>query len=45
LYLVSPRPCIHYICSPTVHRTWKCNYVSKYKLLNTFSGQQYKAVL
>ncbi|CAI9583537.1 unnamed protein product, partial [Staurois parvus] len=31
---------IHYIWSPTVHRTWKCNYVSKYKLLNTFSHQQ-----
>ncbi|CAI9532002.1 unnamed protein product, partial [Staurois parvus] len=26
---------IHYIWSPTVHRTWKCNYFSKYKLLNT----------
>ncbi|CAI9599891.1 unnamed protein product, partial [Staurois parvus] len=35
-----PRPCIHYIWSPTVHRTWKCNYFSKYKLLNTFSHQQ-----
>ncbi|CAI9577009.1 unnamed protein product, partial [Staurois parvus] len=30
---------IHYIWSPTVHRTWKCNYFSKYKLLNTFSHQ------
>ncbi|CAI9611441.1 unnamed protein product, partial [Staurois parvus] len=30
-----PGPCIHYIWSPTVHRTWKCNYFSKYKLLNT----------
>ncbi|CAI9549694.1 unnamed protein product, partial [Staurois parvus] len=28
---------IHYIWSPTVHTTWKCNYFSKYKLLNTFS--------
>ncbi|CAI9585186.1 unnamed protein product, partial [Staurois parvus] len=27
---------IYYIWSPTVHRTWKCNYFSKYKLLNTF---------
>ncbi|CAI9539128.1 unnamed protein product [Staurois parvus] len=25
--------------SPTEHRTWKCNYFSKYKL-NTFSHQQ-----
>ncbi|CAI9533315.1 unnamed protein product, partial [Staurois parvus] len=24
---------IHYIWSPTVHRTWKWNYFSKYKLL------------
>ncbi|CAI9557850.1 unnamed protein product, partial [Staurois parvus] len=31
---------IHYIWSPTVHTTWKCNYFSKYKLLNTFSHQQ-----
>ncbi|CAI9533280.1 unnamed protein product, partial [Staurois parvus] len=31
---------IHYIWSPTVHRTWKYNYFSKYKLLNTFSHQQ-----
>ncbi|CAI9565195.1 unnamed protein product, partial [Staurois parvus] len=45
LYLVSHRPCIHYIWSPTVHRTRKCNYFSKYKLLNTFSHQQYIAVL
>ncbi|CAI9542563.1 unnamed protein product, partial [Staurois parvus] len=35
-----PRPCIHYIWSPTVHRTWKCNYFSNYKLLNIFSHQQ-----
>ncbi|CAI9603030.1 unnamed protein product, partial [Staurois parvus] len=35
-----PRPCIHYIWSPTVHTTWQCNYFSKYKLLNTFSHQQ-----
>ncbi|CAI9537777.1 unnamed protein product, partial [Staurois parvus] len=35
-----PGPCIHYIWSPTVHRTWKCNYFSKYKLLNNFSHQQ-----
>ncbi|CAI9586324.1 unnamed protein product, partial [Staurois parvus] len=28
---------IHSIWSPTVHRTWKCSYFSKYKLLNTFS--------
>ncbi|CAI9566103.1 unnamed protein product, partial [Staurois parvus] len=35
-----PGPCIHYIWSPTVHITWKCNYFSKYKLLNTFSHQQ-----
>ncbi|CAI9570551.1 unnamed protein product, partial [Staurois parvus] len=35
-----PGPCIHYIWSPTVHTTWKCNYFSKYKLLNTFSHQQ-----
>ncbi|CAI9596870.1 unnamed protein product, partial [Staurois parvus] len=27
---------IHYIWSSTVHRTWKCNYFSKFKLLNTF---------
>ncbi|CAI9591617.1 unnamed protein product, partial [Staurois parvus] len=40
LYLVSHGPCIHYIWSPTVHRTWKCNYFSKYKLLNTFPHQQ-----
>ncbi|CAI9543550.1 unnamed protein product, partial [Staurois parvus] len=31
---------IHYIWSPTVCTTWKCNYFSKYKLLNTFSHQQ-----
>ncbi|CAI9605696.1 unnamed protein product, partial [Staurois parvus] len=32
---------IQYIRSPTVHNiTWKCNYFSKYKLLNTFSHQQ-----
>ncbi|CAI9609742.1 unnamed protein product [Staurois parvus] len=31
---------MHYIQSPTVHTTWKCNYFSKYKLLNTFSHQQ-----
>ncbi|CAI9602279.1 unnamed protein product, partial [Staurois parvus] len=35
-----PGPCILYTWSPTVHRTWKCNYFSKYKLLNTFSQQQ-----
>ncbi|CAI9540040.1 unnamed protein product [Staurois parvus] len=35
--LLNPGPCIHYIWYPTVHRTWKCNYFSKYKLLNTFS--------
>ncbi|CAI9589840.1 unnamed protein product, partial [Staurois parvus] len=35
-----PGPCIHYIRSPTVHTTWKCNCFSKYKLLNTFSHQQ-----
>ncbi|CAI9562284.1 unnamed protein product, partial [Staurois parvus] len=35
-----PGPCILYIWSPTVHRAWKCNYFSKYKLLNTFSHQQ-----
>ncbi|CAI9563203.1 unnamed protein product, partial [Staurois parvus] len=35
LYLVSHRSCIHYIWSPTVHRAWKCNYFSKYKMLNT----------
>ncbi|CAI9557757.1 unnamed protein product, partial [Staurois parvus] len=40
LYLISHRPCIHYIRPPTVHRTWKCNYFSKYKMLNTFSDQQ-----
>ncbi|CAI9577021.1 unnamed protein product, partial [Staurois parvus] len=34
-----PGPCIHYIWSPTVHTTWKCNYFSKYKLLNTISHQ------
>ncbi|CAI9610289.1 unnamed protein product, partial [Staurois parvus] len=28
-----PGPCIHYIWSPTVHRTWKNNYFSHYKLL------------
>ncbi|CAI9555301.1 unnamed protein product [Staurois parvus] len=38
--LLNPGPFIHYIWSPTVHRTWKCNYFSKYKLLNTFSDQQ-----
>ncbi|CAI9586542.1 unnamed protein product, partial [Staurois parvus] len=37
-----PEACIHYIQSPTVHRTWKCNYFSKYKLLKTFSHQQLK---
>ncbi|CAI9589652.1 unnamed protein product, partial [Staurois parvus] len=31
---------IHYIWSLTVHRSWKCNYFSKCKLLNTFSHQQ-----
>ncbi|CAI9536505.1 unnamed protein product, partial [Staurois parvus] len=40
LYLVSHRPCIHYIWPPTLHTTRKCNYFSKYKLLNTFSHQQ-----
>ncbi|CAI9610645.1 unnamed protein product [Staurois parvus] len=40
LYLVSHRPCIHYIWSPTVHRSWKHNYFRKYNLLNTFSHQQ-----
>ncbi|CAI9609283.1 unnamed protein product [Staurois parvus] len=40
LYLISRRPCIHYIWSPTVHRTWKFNYFRNYKLLNTFSHQQ-----
>ncbi|CAI9606955.1 unnamed protein product, partial [Staurois parvus] len=40
LYLVSHRPCIHEIWSPTVHRTWKCKYFSNYKLLHTFSHQQ-----
>ncbi|CAI9574766.1 unnamed protein product [Staurois parvus] len=34
---LNPGPCIHYIWSPTVNRTWKRNYFSKYKLLNTFS--------
>ncbi|CAI9557675.1 unnamed protein product, partial [Staurois parvus] len=38
--LLNPGPCIHYIWSSTVHRTWKCNYFSKYKLLNTFFHQQ-----
>ncbi|CAI9563116.1 unnamed protein product, partial [Staurois parvus] len=28
--------------SPTVHKTWQCNYFSKYKLLNTFSHQAMK---
>ncbi|CAI9555906.1 unnamed protein product, partial [Staurois parvus] len=42
LYLVSHRPCIHYIWSPTVHTTWKYNYFSNYKPLNTFSHQQLK---
>ncbi|CAI9555663.1 unnamed protein product, partial [Staurois parvus] len=45
LYLFSHRPYIHYIWSPTVHIIWKCNYFSKYKRLNTFSCQQYIAVL
>ncbi|CAI9606333.1 unnamed protein product, partial [Staurois parvus] len=31
---------IHYIWSPTVLTTWKCNYFSKYKLLNNFSHQK-----
>ncbi|CAI9538321.1 unnamed protein product, partial [Staurois parvus] len=44
LYLFSHRPCIHYIWSPTVDTKWKCNYCSKYKLLNIFSHQQYIAV-
>ncbi|CAI9589882.1 unnamed protein product, partial [Staurois parvus] len=35
-----PGPRIHYICSPTVHTTWKCNSFRKYKLKNTFSHQQ-----
>ncbi|CAI9548466.1 unnamed protein product, partial [Staurois parvus] len=38
--MIFHRPCIHYIWSPTVHTAWKCNYFSKYKLLNTFSRQQ-----
>ncbi|CAI9533969.1 unnamed protein product, partial [Staurois parvus] len=38
--LLNPGPCIHYIWPPTVHTTWKCNYFSKYKLLNTFSHHQ-----
>ncbi|CAI9616130.1 unnamed protein product, partial [Staurois parvus] len=38
--LLNPGPCFHYIWSPTVHRTWKCNYFSKYKLLNTISHQK-----
>ncbi|CAI9536155.1 unnamed protein product [Staurois parvus] len=33
--LLNPGPCFHYIWSPTVHTTWKCNYFRKYKLLNT----------
>ncbi|CAI9611461.1 unnamed protein product, partial [Staurois parvus] len=37
-----PGLCIHYILSPTVQRTWKCNCFSKYKLLNTFSPQQFE---
>ncbi|CAI9567798.1 unnamed protein product, partial [Staurois parvus] len=35
-----PGPNIHSIWSSTVYRTWKFNYFSKYKLLNTFSHQQ-----
>ncbi|CAI9563202.1 unnamed protein product, partial [Staurois parvus] len=35
-----PQTLHHYIWTPTVHTTWKCNYFSKYKLLNTFSHQQ-----
>ncbi|CAI9535505.1 unnamed protein product, partial [Staurois parvus] len=39
--LLNSGACIHYIWSfPTVHRTWKCNYFSKYKLLNILSHQQ-----
>ncbi|CAI9582474.1 unnamed protein product [Staurois parvus] len=38
--LLNPGPCIYYIWSPTVQTTWKCNYFSKYKLLNIFSHQQ-----
>ncbi|PIO39787.1 hypothetical protein AB205_0034600 [Aquarana catesbeiana] len=34
--LLNPGLCIHYIWSPTVNRTCKCNYFRKYKLLNTF---------
>ncbi|CAI9532513.1 unnamed protein product, partial [Staurois parvus] len=45
IWLLNPGPSIHYIWSPTVHKTLKCNYFSKYKLLNTFSYQQYIAVL
>ncbi|CAI9578181.1 unnamed protein product [Staurois parvus] len=41
--LLNPGPCVHYIWSPTVHRTWKCNYFSKYILLNTFSHQKLEA--
>ncbi|CAI9566242.1 unnamed protein product, partial [Staurois parvus] len=37
-----PGPCIHYILSSTVHKTWKRNYFSKYKLLNPFSHQQFE---
>ncbi|CAI9535352.1 unnamed protein product, partial [Staurois parvus] len=44
LYLVSQDPAFT-IWSPTVHRTWKFNYFSKYKLLNNFSHQQYIAIL
>ncbi|CAI9618208.1 unnamed protein product, partial [Staurois parvus] len=38
--LLNPGPCIYYSWPPTLHRTWKCNYFSKQKLLNTFSHQQ-----
>ncbi|CAI9538774.1 unnamed protein product, partial [Staurois parvus] len=34
-YIWSPQT-LHLLYPPTVHRTWKCNYFSKYKLLNTF---------
>ncbi|PIO38908.1 hypothetical protein AB205_0196490 [Aquarana catesbeiana] len=38
--LLNPGPCIHYIWSPTLQRTMKCNCFSKSKRLNTFSHQQ-----
>ncbi|CAI9537387.1 unnamed protein product [Staurois parvus] len=43
--LLNPGPCIHYIWSPTVHRTWKCNYFSIYKTAKYLFSSAVRAVL